>query len=261
MRPPGPPDCPPRRGAKTAIALLTAALIATAAPARALDAEQYVGANLLASFYHELGHALIHVMDLPIFGQEEDAADVLSALMLQELFEEEAAAAMVHATAMAFLYDARAQEADGGTEYWGIHGPDRQRYYTLVCLFYGGNPDLRRGIADALGLPRDRAETCAEEFDVAMHSWGAVLDRLYDAGPGDSLRLQAARAGRSRWARVTRDVIAAEVDALNAEMSLPVPIAVRVEPCGEANAFYDLDARAIIMCTEFAGFLARQVAR
>ena len=37
------------------------------------------------TLFHEFGHALIDVLGLPIFGQEEDAADVLSALMIGEL--------------------------------------------------------------------------------------------------------------------------------------------------------------------------------
>jgi len=45
--------------------------------------------NLLAIFYHELGHAVIHQMGVPIFGQEEDAADALSILLIDALYEAE----------------------------------------------------------------------------------------------------------------------------------------------------------------------------
>ena len=40
------------------------------------EREAFVEANLLGIFYHELGHALIDILQLPVFGQEEDAADV-----------------------------------------------------------------------------------------------------------------------------------------------------------------------------------------
>ncbi|MGR3634446.1 MAG: DUF4344 domain-containing metallopeptidase [Shimia sp.] len=38
----------------------------------------YVGSNLLGIFYQQLGHALIDILVRPIFGQEEDVADMLS---------------------------------------------------------------------------------------------------------------------------------------------------------------------------------------
>ena len=53
--------------------------------------QAHVEANLLGIFYHELGHALIDVLNLPIFGQEEDAADVLSVFLIDALYEEDSA--------------------------------------------------------------------------------------------------------------------------------------------------------------------------
>ena len=38
----------------------------------------FLTANILGIFYHEFGHAVIDIEDVPIFGQEEDAADVFS---------------------------------------------------------------------------------------------------------------------------------------------------------------------------------------
>ena len=51
--------------------------------------DDFIHANIVSVFYHELGHAIVDVMRLPIFGQEEDAADVLSILLIDEYFEED----------------------------------------------------------------------------------------------------------------------------------------------------------------------------
>jgi len=48
---------------------------------------------------------------LPIFGQEEDAADVLSVLMIHELFEEDSA--QIVACDAAFGFQAEAEASDG----------------------------------------------------------------------------------------------------------------------------------------------------
>ncbi len=223
--------------------ILAASLVA--APVHADEArEAFVEANLLGIFYHELGHALIDVLGLPVFGQEEDAADVASILMIDAFYEEDAAQDLAYDAAFGFLAEA---EAVGDVAYWDVHGPDEQRFYNTVCLFYGGNPEAREDFAIDMELPEYRADTCPEEYEQALDSWGAAFDEI--AGSGETLQFEAAADS------LTADVIRAEVAALNADFALPEDVAVRVEPCGEANAFYDPGAVAIIMCAEFENHL------
>jgi inosine-uridine nucleoside N-ribohydrolase len=54
---------------------------------------------------------------------------------------------------------------------------------------------------------------------------------------------------------LTSQVLAAEIDALNAEFVLSQSLEVIVAPCGEANAFYDPAALQIIFCSEFEAHL------
>lgn len=224
---------------------LAVALALIASPVAASDA--FVESNLLSIFYHELGHAVIDIMQLPVFGQEEDAADVLSVLLIDAFFEEEAAQDIAYDAAFGFLGEA--QERGGDVAYWSVHGPDEQRFYNLVCLFYGANPDVRDDLADDLGLPEERAEYCPEEFELANDSWGPVLDELGENGGGGSIVYVS--AGDS----LTHRLVAEEVAALNADFRFPVTLTVRVEPCDEANAFYDPQDVSITMCTEFEPYL------
>lgn len=234
--------------------------LAAAPPARAqpmrMDTDAFVAANLIAIFYHELGHALVDVMRLPIFGQEEDAADVLSILMVHNIFEEHSAREIAWATAMGMKGGLDPDNVDPREiVWWGVHGHDLQRYYTMICLFYGADPARREQFARDLELPEPRARWCHEEFQLADESWGPVLDELYDRGPGDSLRFRIPqRLGLE--ALLTARIIKSEVDALNAVLSLPDAVDVTIENCGQPNAFYDPNTREIIMCTEFAPYLA-----
>ena len=216
----------------------------------------FVAANMIAVYYHELGHALIDILKLPIYGQEEDAADVLSAVLIHDFFTEETAVRIAYATAFGFLGDTSVREArQQEVAYWDVHGPDLQRYYTFVCLFYGANPGKRLEVARDLELPEGRIETCEEEFEQADRSWGPVIDGLVENGAGRSIRFLADRRV-GRYGKLAGDVIAEEVASMNKDMSLPKRLLVRVEPCGTVNAFYDAKAREIIMCTEFAEWLA-----
>lgn len=211
------------------------------------DEDRFVASNTFATFYHELGHALVDILELPIFGQEEDAADVLSALMISETWEEDRAVEIAYDTAFGFLGEI--EFADGEeVDFSGIHGPDEQRYYNLVCLFYGAKPDERSDIAEELGLPEDRSETCEEEFFQATRSWGGVLDRLAESNDNGNLVL----AGDDE---VQRAILSDEIDWLNEEFSFPQDIVINLEACDEANAFYDTETQEITMCSEYLPYL------
>ena len=55
-----------------------------------------------------------------------------------------------------------------------------------------------------------------------------------------------------------RDLARAEIDALNAIYTLDPPITVRVEECGEANAYYNGASTAITLCEELVDHLDAQ---
>jgi Putative metallopeptidase len=217
-------------------------------------AARFVASNLVATFYHEVGHALIDVLDLPVLGREEDAADALSALLTHHVWNEEAATAIVYDAA--FAYSAMVAEAErDGVEpaYADTHSLDQQRYYNLVCLYLGAEPELRADAAAELGLPEDRALGCEEEFQLADGSWGALLDGL-DPGEGtQGFRL----VGSDPEADPVAAILAEEIRTLNDAYGLPVEITVEIAPCGEANAFYFGETQSITVCAEYAEDLVR----
>jgi hypothetical protein len=217
-------------------------------PVRADEAEDaFVEANILGVFYHELGHALIDVLQMPVFGQEEDAADVASIILIDQLFEPEAALQMAYDVSDGFWAEAQAN-LDDPVPYWDVHGPDEQRFYNTVCIFYGGDPDTRDDFAEDMELPEERAEYCEEEYQLAVDSWGAIFDDL----TGDGMPMAFVADEPETF---TAQLIAAEVDALNADFAFPSEINVRAESCGEANAFYDPSDQSITMCEEFEAHL------
>ncbi|RME16823.1 MAG: hypothetical protein D6801_04715 [Alphaproteobacteria bacterium] len=240
-----------------ALALPLAAPASTLAPNRgkvtragapeASDTRQFVEANIVETLYHELAHVLIDVLDLPVFGPEEFAADSFSVVLMNRMHDERTVLRM--ARDVAAVYDANAREA-GSSEatlaLWDVHGPDRQRFYNFVCLMFGARPDARRMFAEGLGLPKERRKTCEEEYAQADRAWGAVLERLAAEAPGDALTMDW-MLDAGNWA--TR-FVAGEVDRLNARMAIPGKVSVSVIPCGESNAFYDSGPREIIICTE-----------
>ncbi|SFU10159.1 Putative metallopeptidase [Pseudovibrio denitrificans] len=227
------------------LAATCAVSLLTPLGAQADEAEDaFVEANILSIFYHEIGHAVIDKMQVPIFGQEEDAADVLSVMMIDWLYEEEAAQELAFNSAFGYIND-----PDGVEEvaWWDLHGPDQQRYYNHICLFYGADPEKREDLAYDLGLPEDRAQMCPVEYEQAANSWGAVFDEM---SPESGVPL-VFHEGSGKEAELINQVLSDEVKNLEQDMSLPSEVIVKVDSCGEPNAFYDPEEASIIFCTEF----------
>lgn len=217
---------------------------------------QFVTSNVISTFYHEVGHGLIDILQLPVLGKEEDAADTLSAVLTHQIWDEEAATQIVYDTAYAYSAYAAEDESDQADldlAYADTHALDLQRYYNLVCLYYGANPDLRAAAAAELELPEDRAQGCADEFLLAEASWGAMLDGLAPGEGTKGLRLVGADPATDPVAAI----LAGEIATLNETYGLPEEILVEIAPCGEANAFYDAETRTITLCSEYAEDLAR----
>lgn len=129
--------------------------------------EAVAGATLF-TFFHELGHALIDIYDLPVTGREEDAVDQLATLILLEGGEEGENAALNGA--WSFL----TEEED--LAFWDEHSLDEQRFYNIVCWSYGKNPEGFQDLVDDETLPEGRAERCPAEYDRMSRSWDALLD-------------------------------------------------------------------------------------
>ncbi|MEP1614344.1 MAG: DUF4344 domain-containing metallopeptidase [Roseobacter sp.] len=232
--------------------LLTVAAIFPITPAYSQDGDYknaFVEANILSIFYHELGHAIIDLMNVPIFGQEEDAADVMSVLLIDWLYNEEDAQAIAYDSAFGYLNDPNQTEE---VPYWDLHGPDEQRFFNHICVFFGANPEEREDLADDLGLPDERAETCPDEYDQANNSWGAIFDEMENHTESVSMVF---KAGRALDEHIAVQLLEDEVRHMNEDLKLPQKVTVEVVDCGEANAFYDPESVTITFCSEFVGHL------
>lgn len=188
-------------------------------------------------------------MEVPIFGQEEDAADMMSVLLMDWLFEEETAQPIAYDSAFGHI---NAPKQIQEVTYWDLHGPDEQRYYNHVCIFYGANTDEREALAHELGLPADRAETCPYEYDQAADARGTIFDEMDDQSTGEPMIFEA---DTGTDAAIANRILDAEVANMNGDLKLPEAVTVKVISCDQTNAFYDPQDISIIFCTEFVPHL------
>lgn len=132
-----------------------------------------MGAFVLVLF-HELGHALVHVLDLPITGREEDAVDQLAAWAM---IDDETGDDAVLSAALSYYVSAEqsGNEIDDST-FADEHSLDKQRFFNLVCWVYGSNPEKHEGLVGDDFLPEARAERCPGEYQQIDKSWSRLLE-------------------------------------------------------------------------------------
>ncbi|MFE0338460.1 DUF4344 domain-containing metallopeptidase [Streptomyces sp. NPDC058955] len=130
--------------------------------------------------FHELGHALVDLYDLPVTGREEDAVDQLAVLLLASGDERHTDYAISTINAWGALWQASEGGDPGVAAYSDVHSLDGQRFFDWACWLYGSDPGRFADAVDAEGnpdgvLPRDRAELCPAEYRRISSSWRTLL--------------------------------------------------------------------------------------
>jgi len=149
--------------------------------------EKAVLGTLKFTMHHEVGHALVDILDLPITGGEEDAVDQLAAVVLLSSDNEGDIEAVLDA---AFTKLLRAQQTAANMEKmtdaqrkWYEDNPmtadehsfDEQRFYNTTCLAYGSDPKTFEVLITEGVIPKARAARCPFEWKRISRSWTRLL--------------------------------------------------------------------------------------
>ena len=162
-----------------------------------------MGATMFG-FFHELGHGLIDVLDLPAVGREEDSVDQLATLTLIAGGEKGVAMAL----AGAYWFRLQAKGSGNKTPFWDEHAFDEQRFYNITCLIFGSDPGKHGDLVRSGTLPWNRAQRCPDEYTKLKKSWEKLLQpHLTTAGATNvayAPSVPATEAPRSTPPEVTR---------------------------------------------------------
>jgi hypothetical protein len=165
-----------------------------ATPGGVVRADAIVGA-VIDTLFHEAGHGIFDLLEIPVMGREEDAADFFSIyLMLQ--FPPEDARRLIEGIAFNMGSEARQDfsERPQPQKFAGPHGPNVQRHYNVLCLAYAADQGLFNNMVPA-GLPPWRAQTCWEEWAMLKRAFAKLILPHVDEG---RLR-EAIAAARFTW--------------------------------------------------------------
>ena len=125
------------------------------------------------AFLHEVGHALIYNYNLPMTGNEEDAADRCSSYInIEELGD--AGVNAVIAAADAFRIESR-NKSTTKRDMADEHLLREQRFYNSLCMIYGSNAEKYEYFVKDGYLPKERAARCPGEYQRTVDGWKNLL--------------------------------------------------------------------------------------
>jgi hypothetical protein len=164
-------------------------------PGGLTPADAMVGA-VVDTLLHEAGHAVIDMLEIPVLGREEDAADSFSAYILLQFTPGDARRLI---NGVGFMLAREAKTALGKPQelktFAGEHGVPAQRFYNLLCMAYGSDPKTFGNVVLRGRLPKERAEGCAEEYKMLQRGFSRLILPYVDK----SLQRKARTRVRFDW--------------------------------------------------------------
>lgn len=117
-----------------------------------------ISGGIIFILMHELGHALIHLLDLPVLGREEDAADQIGAFFLlhSNIAPYGLAGALWFFRSKTLIYTRR--------HFSDEHSVGPQRQSNLACWALGKDPHRYQYLLRGGYLTKERAARCGVEY-------------------------------------------------------------------------------------------------
>ena len=155
-------------------------VIASKGPPRTISKENFTAdvLNVWANQFilgHELGHAIIRQLNLPLTGLEEDSADGFATFFTVNDKDTGPNAALGGAV----LFDAMGNKRPNLTleDFSSDHPVILQRVYNFLCCVVGSDPQrLQNPLVTDGYLPQGRAMLCRKEWTQLNYGWWTLLE-------------------------------------------------------------------------------------
>ena len=262
-----------RRNIIATLLLFAAASQATAEDAREEShVTEFVAGNLVFVLTHEFAHLVIDDFEIPVLGNNEDAADTLAAVALIQLDRRSPEGNFRYIRSLLAAADAqrilwkRGLERDNPLVYLLNHPLSVQRAARIACLAYGSDPELLEPLPEIVGLPEHRAFWCEEEYEAAENAWYWVRDTYvfksaggasghqvtYSSTNDPDLKAIRDRLVKNRVLEQLLEVIeeTKQLHDVKVAYLLTDDVTLMARSCGEANAYWDGNDRRLVICYE-----------
>ena len=153
-----------------------------------------VNGTVVQAMLNQIALALFDLLNTPVWGREDDAADRLAAFIMTQ-FGDDVALSTILGTAKFFEYS---RHAWTGVDFADLESPSAQRFYNYLCIAYGADPITFHFLAGAphpgsgvSQIPPNRARRCAGEYDQVREAFDLTIMPHVD--PGLFIKVRAAQ--------------------------------------------------------------------
>ena len=225
------------------------------------DTVEFSFGNGLFFLFHETGHMLISEFGFPVLGREEDAADMLSTLLLLEMDDpmfDKVLADAVEGWRMS-------SEAGEDPELWDTHSLDQQRAFNMVCMMVGKDRKRFAKVAGELDMPEERQEECADEYAKTHESWFGLLKKKTRKIAKESVFKISYQPPETKDLAGYADMVKASslleiIEKVASIYRLPSGIRLTAAECGDSNAYWSSEDRELTYCYELSQWYAQSKA-
>ena len=213
--------------------------------------------NTLFALLHEMGHALIADLGLPVLGREEDAADAFATVSILAMKTEFTHRVLVNAAKGWMISDRRSRENGEAAVFYDAHGLDLQRAYNIICLMVGSDPDQFDDLANEANLPEDRRQTCQGDYSNASWSWNKALEPYMRAPELEPMKYPVVYGKPEGSLDIFKKAFEASdimgyVAAFAGRFAWRHGFGIEVNSCGESGASWSIPERKMVFCYELA---------
>jgi hypothetical protein len=133
---------------------------------------------------------------------------------------------------------------------------NEQRAFQILCLLAGADKNRFGDLAKAKGMPDERIDECAFEYDQTSSSWDALLSSHMlneNEASATNIRIiyETSKTGtEAEEILKSSQILEGLRDELLSSFKLPHDLTLRGKSCEEDNAYWDPETREIIMCYE-----------
>jgi hypothetical protein len=219
---------------------------------------EFVTGNMLFVVLHEMAHAAVSELGLPVLGREEDAADSYAATRLIRIGSGVSNRVLTEAAKGWFMADRRDRKEGHPLPYYDEHGLNQVRAYEIVCLMVGANKDEFSDLAKETKLPEERQDSCAKDYGRAANSWSLVLKDHLRAPDQPQTKIEVvygeAQGILQIAAQAFRSIQMLETVAYfsSQQIAWPAPFTLEMQTCGYVNARWRASTRTLTLCYELA---------
>ena len=143
-------------------------------PAGVTPADAVLG-RFFYAVAHETGHAMFDLLNVPVFGYQEDAADQFAGYIILQFGKADARRLILGAAHSYKKYVQNPTVTAPLTAFSDEHSPPAQRFYNLLCLAYGADRVLFADFVEQNYLPKERAKVCRRQYGELVYAFHQLI--------------------------------------------------------------------------------------